>query len=81
MKKVMFLIAAALLVICASCVKEKNCRCSVQGTQNVRIITIKSGDCKKMNSLTYFDELDSSFTNKIICTDYPFLADSLVVNN
>lgn len=80
MKKLMLLVAAALLVLCASCVKEKNCRCAVMGKQNVRIITIKRGDCRKINHVTYFDDLDSSFVDNVVCTDYPFDADTAIVN-
>ncbi|MCQ2273316.1 MAG: hypothetical protein MJZ86_00815 [Bacteroidales bacterium] len=80
MKKIMLVLAAAMLVLCASCVKEKNCRCAVMGTQTVRIITIKSGDCRKMNYITYFNDLDSSFVDHVVCTDYPFDADSAIVN-
>lgn len=80
MKKIMLVLAAAMLVLCASCVKEKNCRCAVMGTQTVRIVTIKSGDCRKMNYITYFNDLDSSFVDHVVCTDYPFDADSAIVN-
>lgn len=80
MKKLMFLIAAALLVMCASCAKQKNCRCAVIGTQTVRVITIGSGQCSKINYVTYYDDLDSSFTDHVVCTDYPFEADSAIVN-
>lgn len=80
MKKLMFLLGVATLVLCASCVKEKNCRCSVVGTQEVRIITIKSGSCDKIHHASYHDALDTLFTDYILCTDYPFEGDSLVVN-
>lgn len=80
MKKVLLLIAVALVVLCTACVKEKNCRCSVMGTQNVRIITIKGGDCNKINYVTYYDELDSTFVDHVVCTDYPFDADTAIVN-
>lgn len=80
MKKIMFLLAAALLVLCASCSKQKNCRCAVMGSQTVRIITIDKGSCSKINYVTYYNELDSSFTDHVVCTDYPFEADSAIVN-
>ncbi len=80
MKKVLFLIAAALMVLCVSCVKEKNCRCAVMGKQTVRIVTIKRGDCKKINYITWFDELDSTFVDHVVCTDFPFDADTAIVN-
>lgn len=79
MKKFLFLIGVACLVLCASCVKEKNCRCSVLGTQSTRIITITKGDCSKLNYVTYFDALDTTHVDTVVCTDYPFEADSSIV--
>ncbi|MBQ0160950.1 MAG: hypothetical protein MJZ99_06775 [Bacteroidales bacterium] len=79
MKKIMYVMGAIALMLCTSCVKEKNCRCTVAGGQDVRIVTIKRGDCSKLNSVNYFDALDTMYTQEIVCTDYPFLADSLIV--
>lgn len=79
MKKVLFLMAAVAL-LCVSCVKEKNCRCSILGHQEVRIVTIKSGDCAKINSVGYFDPLDTLHTEFVVCTDFPFSGDSIIVN-
>lgn len=79
MKKILMIAGATLVVICASCTKEKNCRCSVLGNQAVRIITISRGDCSKLNYASYKDELDTVHVDSILCTDYPFSADSLVV--
>lgn len=78
MKKVLFLTAAALL-LCSACTKEKNCRCSVLGRQDVRIITIKGGKCSQLNYASFHDELDTLHVDSILCTDYPFDADSLIV--
>lgn len=78
MKKVLFLTAAALL-LCSACTKEKNCRCSVLGRQDVRIITIKGGQCGLLNYASYRDELDTLHIDSVVCTDYPFAADSLIV--
>lgn len=79
MKKVLFLVGIAALALCTSCAKEKSCRCSVIGTQSTRIITIKKGDCSKLNRFTHYDALDTAHVETIVCTDYPFLADSSIV--
>lgn len=79
MKKVLLLIGVAILALCASCVKEKNCRCSVIGTQTTRVITISKGNCSQLNHVTYFDALDTAHTDTVVCTDYPFEADSSIV--
>lgn len=81
MKKHLIIIAAALALLCSSCVKEKNCRCTVQNSQNVRIITIKKGNCAKINTYSYFDALDTMHTDVVFCTDYPFEADTAIVYN
>lgn len=79
MKKILIITGAAIVMLCASCVKEKNCRCSVLGKQDVRIITIERGDCSKINYASYTDDLDTVHVDSVLCTDYPFSADSLVV--
>lgn len=80
MKKLMILASVVVLLLCVSCAKEKNCRCSVLGSQNTRIITIKSESCDKLNYASYHDELDTVHIDSIICTDHLFGADdSLIV--
>ena len=79
MKKKLLLLAVATMLLAVSCVKEKNCRCSIIGTQSTRIITIKHGSCSQLNHVTYFDALDSSHVDNIVCTDYPFEADTNIV--
>lgn len=79
MKKVLFLTGVAALLLCSACTKEKNCRCSVLGRQTVRIITIKGGKCSQLNYASYRDDLDTLHVDSILCTDYPFGADSLIV--
>ena len=81
MKKILFLIGAAALLLCTACKKEKSCRCSVVGTQTVRIITINSGSCDQLHHASYRDALDTLFTDYLLCTDYPFEADSLIVHH
>lgn len=78
MKKSILLPAAAILLLAASCAKEKHCRCAVLGSQAVRIITIKSANCHDINYVSYYDELDTLHVDSLVCTDYPFEADSLV---
>lgn len=78
MKKKMLFLAVTTLLLLASCVKEKNCRCAVLKSQTVRIITLKSGSCNSLNYVSYRDELDTLFIDTVVCTDYPFEADSLV---
>ena len=78
MKKRMLFLTIATLILLASCVKEKHCRCAVLKSQTVRIITLKSGSCNSLNYVSYRDELDTMFTDTVVCTDYPFEADSLI---
>ena len=78
MKKRLLFLAVATLLLFASCVKEKHCRCAVLKSQTVRIITLKSGSCNSINLIKYRDDLDSLFTDTVVCTDYPFEADSLI---
>jgi len=79
MKKLLLIVAVAVAVLAVACNKEKNCRCSVLEQQTVRIITIKSGSCEKLNAAGYFDALDTLHKDNILCTDYPFGADSLII--
>jgi len=81
MKKNMLWAAAALLLLCGACNKEKNCRCSVIGFQDVRVITIKSGSCDRIQYVQYRDALDTLHTQQVLCTDYAFKADSNIVVN
>ena len=79
MKKYLFLIGVACVALLSSCVKEKNCRCSVLGSMDTRIITITQGDCSKLNYVTYYDALDSAHVDPVVCTDYPFIGDSSII--
>lgn len=81
MKKKLLLVAAAMMLLTVACTKEKNCRCAVLGTQTVRIVTISKGDCHSLSFARYYDILDNLHIDTLVCTDYPFEADSLVVYN
>lgn len=80
MKKILFLTAIAATLLLASCNKEKSCRCTVVGSQTVRVINITSGSCDNITHASYHDDLDTLHTDYILCTDYPFEADSLIIN-
>ncbi|MBR1835022.1 MAG: hypothetical protein IJ785_05915 [Bacteroidales bacterium] len=79
MKKRILFGAVTLLLLTASCTKEKHCRCAVLNSQTVRIITITKGDCHNFTTATYRDILDQLHIDTLVCTDYPFEADSLIV--
>jgi len=79
MKKFLILMGVSVLMLCASCKKEKSCRCTVVGTQRVRIVNITSGTCSQIGHASYADDLDTIHTDYLLCTDYPFGADSLIV--
>ena len=79
MKKVLIVVGVAVAVLAVACNKEKSCRCSVVGKQVVRVVNIKSGDCRDLNTASYYDQLDTLHVDSILCTDYPFGADSLIV--
>ncbi len=81
MKKKLLFIAIATMLLTVSCVKEKHCRCAVLKSQTVRIVTIKSGSCNSLNQIRYRNDLDTLFTDTVVCTDYPFEADSMIVYN
>jgi hypothetical protein len=78
MKKALLLLAVAMLTLTVSCKKEKNCRCAAMGTQNVQIITITNGDCHKILYSSYLDVLDVVHLDTLVCTDFPFEADSTI---
>jgi hypothetical protein len=71
-----FLIAAALLLT-VSCGKEQTCRCSVLGTQNVRIVKIDKGTCDQIKTFTYHNAMDSVRVDSLLCTGYEFRVDSI----
>lgn len=81
MKKRILLVASALLLLTVSCNKEKNCRCAVTNTQTVRIITLKGGNCHDFTYVRYRDVLDQMHVDTVVCTDYPFEADTAIVYN
>ena len=78
MKKKIAIVAVAVLALSlAACNKQKTCRCSVMGTQNVRIIKIEKGECEQLKTFTYHNVMDSVHTDSLLCTDYEFLIDSI----
>lgn len=79
MKKLLLIVGVAVAVLAVACNKEKSCRCSVIGKQQVRVINIKHGSCEKLHTAGYFDALDTLHTDSILCTDFPFDADSMIV--
>ena len=79
MKKVLIAVGVLVAVTAVACNKEKSCRCSVVGKQQVRIINIKHGSCEKLNTAGNFDGLDTLHVDAILCTDHVFDADSLIV--
>lgn len=79
MKKVLIIVGVAVAVLAVACNKEKSCRCSVLGQQQVRIINITTGSCEKLNGAGNYDALDTLHRDEILCTDFAFDADSLIV--
>ena len=69
--------AAALLLLADACNKEQTCRCSVLGTQNVRIIKINRGECDQLKTYSYHNAMDSVKTDSLLCTGYEFRIDSI----
>ncbi len=81
MKKRILFIASALLLLGVSCTKEKHCRCAVTHSQAVRIITLTKGNCHDFDYVRYRDVLDVMHVDTVVCTDYPFEADTAIVYN
>lgn len=70
--------AVALLLTMAGCNKQKTCRCSVRGTQDVRIIKIERGECEQITLYQYHTALDSLKVDSLVCTGYEFDIDSRI---
>ena len=77
MKKKAILCLAALALLAVGCSKQKTCRCSVIGTQTVRIIKIEHGECDQLRLFKYHNEYDSIVVDSLICTDFEFEIDSI----
>ena len=64
----------ALMCLVSSCSKEKECRCAVNGKQEIRIIRIQKGNCKDIYSYLY--DLDPvlypDILDSVLCTDFDF---------
>ncbi len=69
MKKLLFLMLGACMVLAVSCAKEKNCRCSVPGSDKVHHLTIKDGDCAGLNTLEYNDEYTAFRRDSLYCIE------------
>ena len=76
-RKILCLSAALLLILVVGCNKQKTCRCSVRGTQNVRIIKIDRGECEQISLYQYHTALDSLEVDSLVCTGYEFGIDSI----
>ena len=76
-RKIISLVAVALLLTVAGCNKQKTCRCSVRGTSDVRIVKIDKGECTSLKVFEGHDELDSIWADSLLCTDYEFHIDSI----
>lgn len=81
MKKLLVLCGIATLLLAVSCKKTKDCRCAVLNAQDVRILTISRGSCSDLNYVSFRDDLDTVHIDSIICTDFPFAADTTIRNH
>ena len=75
--KYLSLLAVALLFVAVGCTKEKTCRCSVLGTERVRIVKIEKGSCNDISVYHYHTSVDSLKVDSLLCTDYIFDIDSI----
>jgi hypothetical protein len=75
MKKI-FLMAGivTVLLLAASCSKERTCRCTVLGNQTIRIIKIDKGVCEDLRYVLYDRDpvLYPDITDSVLCTDFDF---------
>lgn len=76
MKRILLIISVMSLFLLVSCSKSLNCRCAVNGTQNVRVITIDSHtSCADIYYVQYnASDLpeEQGLVDSVYCTDYPF---------
>ncbi|MBP9990978.1 MAG: hypothetical protein KBT45_06090 [Bacteroidales bacterium] len=71
MKKVL-LFGCVLASLCLfSCNKEKTCHCSVLGSQDVRVITLKGENCEDLKSVEYSDpvHVESRINEDLLCME------------
>ena len=76
-RKIISLVAVALLLTVAGCNKQKTCSCSVRGTSDVRIVKIERGECEQVKLYQYHTALDSLEVDSLVCTGYEFGIDSI----
>ena len=82
MKRKIILLAGALILLLAptACDKAKTCRCSVLGTNKVRIIKIEKGSCESLHVMLDHTTVDSLITDSLLCTGYEFAIDTIFKN-
>ena len=76
-KAILILGALLLLLVPCGCDKAKTCRCSVLGTNKVRIIKIEKGSCESLHVFYDHTTVDSLVIDSLLCTSYEFAIDSI----
>lgn len=76
-RPLMALAAMLLLLLPVGCDKAKTCRCSVLGTNKVRIIKIEKGACEDLRVFYDHTSVDSLVVDSLLCTGYEFAIDSI----
>ncbi|MBP5536518.1 MAG: hypothetical protein J6X62_06985 [Bacteroidales bacterium] len=78
MKKFLLLIIAVVALCCTACHKDKQCRCAVKSGQDVRMITLKRGNCNDLYYVRYDrNETILDVWDTVFCTDFEFVGDSI----
>jgi len=77
LRPLMALTALLLLMMPVGCDKAKTCRCSVIGTNKVRIIKIDKGSCEALHVFYDHTTVDSLVVDSLLCTSYEFAIDSI----
>ena len=78
MKKVLILAALALIFVCASCNKTKNCKCTTTAQWDVEDMepmvqvttgTIDKGECSDMSAVQTMDAGGQTYTSTTECVE------------